>query len=278
VNLNPSSEVAALRDISAPPEATEQAASRRSRRRDQFVPASGERPLLIGHGGVLTVERLGTVPYQPTWELQDELAAQRRERRIGDRLLLLEHFPVYTIGRGGDEANLLAGPDRLRQLGAEFVRIDRGGDITFHGPGQLVAYPIVELRDPLDLRRYVRSLEAAIIDVAAAFGVTAERVEGLTGVWVDGQRKLAAIGVRVRRGVTTHGLALNVNTELRWFDEMVPCGIRDRDVTSLARELGHPVDMGAVEAELAGALARWFGLRLAPGLAALAGPAGASEQ
>jgi lipoyl(octanoyl) transferase len=268
-----------MRDISAPPAAPPARARLRRPRRDvPYRPASDAHPLLAAHGGILTVERLGTVPYGPTWELQDELAQQRRERRIGDRLLLLEHFPVYTIGRGGDDANLLATPDRLRQLGAEFVRIDRGGDITFHGPGQLVAYPIVELRDPLDLRRYVRSLEAAIIDTAAAFGVAAGRVEGLTGVWVDGERKLAAIGVRVRRGVTTHGLALNVHTELRWFDEMIPCGIRDKEVTSLARELGHPVAMEEVEARLAADLARHFGLRVATGTTGVIGPAGASEQ
>jgi lipoyl(octanoyl) transferase len=141
-----------------------------------------------------------------------------------------------------------------------------------------VAYPIVELRDPLDLRRYVRALEGAIIDTAARFGVSAGRVDGLTGVWVDGQRKLAAIGVRVRRGVTTHGLALNVNTELRWFDEMIPCGIRDKEVTSLGRELGHPVPMEEVEQALAGDLATQFGLRLADGSPGYVGPAGAREQ
>ncbi len=267
-----------MRDISAPPEPRERVVLRRPRRDLPYRPASDEHPLLAAHGGLLTVERLGTVPYGPTWELQDELAEQRRSRRIGDRLLLLEHFPVYTIGRGGDESNLLATPERLRELGAEFVRIDRGGDITFHGPGQLVAYPIVELRDPLDLRRYVRSLEEAIISTAAAFGVDARRVEGLAGVWVEESRKLAAIGVRVRRGVTTHGLALNVNTNLHWFDEMVPCGIRDRAVTSLAVELGHPVEMEAVEATLGEALAKTLGLRVADGLPAMVGPAGASEQ
>ena len=129
---------------------------------------------------MLTVDRLGTVPYVPTWELQDELAEQRRGRRIGDRLLLLEHFPVYTLGRGGDASNLLASRERLREIGAELIRIDRGGDITFHGPGQIVAYPIVELKDPLDLRRYVRTLEAAIIDTAAAFGVAGERLDRLS--------------------------------------------------------------------------------------------------
>jgi lipoyl(octanoyl) transferase len=268
-----------MRDISLPPGTpAEPDAPRRPRRDAPFTPASDERPLLLAHGGQLTVERLGTVPYEPTWELQDELAEQRRQRRIGDRLLLLEHFPVYTIGRGGDEANLLATPQRLRQLGAQFLRVDRGGDITFHGPGQLVAYPIVELRDPLDLRRYVRSLEAAIIETAAAFGVTAHREEGLIGIWVEGRRKLAAIGVRVKRGVTTHGLALNVNTELRWFGEMIPCGIADKDVTSLAAELGHPVDMVVVEDRLADALATAFGLSVDAGRAGVIGPAGASEQ
>ena len=259
-----------MRDISRGPNAAEPPRTTRPRRDQPFEPASDAHPLLLAHGGLLTVERLGTVAYTPAWELQDELADQRRARQIGDRLLLVEHFPVYTIGRGGDEANLLATPERLRQIGAEYHRIDRGGDITFHGPGQLVAYPIVELKDPLDLRRYVRSLEAAIIATASAFGVDAGRVDGLTGVWVEGHRKLAAIGVRVRRGVTTHGLALNVNTDLRWFAEMIPCGIADKEVTSLARELGHPVEMEAVEDRLTEELARAFGLTLLP--------AGASQQ
>ena len=268
-----------MRDISRPPAGPDEPqAPRRPRRDAPFAPASDERPLLLGHGGKLMVERLGTVPYEPTWELQDELAEQRRQRRIGDQLLLLEHFPVYTIGRGGDQTNLLAAPERLREIGAQFLRVDRGGDITFHGPGQLVAYPIVELRDPLDLRRYVRSLEAAIIETVAAFGVEAHREDGLIGIWVEGRRKLAAIGVRVKRGVTTHGLALNVNTELRWFGEMIPCGIADREVTSLAAELGHPVDMVAVEDRLADAMAAAFGLTVADGRSGPLGPAGASEQ
>jgi lipoyl(octanoyl) transferase len=267
-----------FRDISAPPEHAVRAQRRRPDPNAPHRPASDAHPLLAAHGGVLTVEHLGTVAYHPTWELQDELASQRRERRMGDRLLLLEHFPVYTIGRGGDEGNLLATPERLRELGAEFVRIDRGGDITFHGPGQLVAYPIVELRDPLDLRRYVRVLEAAIIDTAAAFGVAGDRVAGLPGIWVEGERKLAAIGVRVKRGVTTHGLALNVNTDLAWFDEMIPCGIPDKSVTSLAREIGNAVPMGEVADELALQLARHLGLRVADGAPGIAGPAGGREQ
>ncbi|MCC6618087.1 MAG: lipoyl(octanoyl) transferase LipB [Chloroflexi bacterium] len=267
-----------FRDISAPPAAEGPRRLQRPKPNAPFRPASDGHPLLAAHGGVLAVEHLGTVAYRPTWELQDELAEQRRARRIGDRLLLLEHFPVYTIGRGGDQANMLASPDRLRALDAELIRIDRGGDVTFHGPGQIVAYPIVELRDPLDLRRYVRILEAAIIETAARFGVHGDRVDGLPGIWVDGQRKLAAIGVRVRRGVTTHGLALNVNNDLRWFDEMIPCGLAGKGVTSLARELGHAAPTDEVADELARQLASGFGLRLADDAGTIAGPAGAREQ
>ena len=266
-----------IRDISTPG----QASATRPRRPDPnapYRPPSDAHPLLLGHGGVLTVDRLGTVPYVPTWELQDELAEQRRVRRIGDRLLLLEHFPVYTIGRGGDAANMLATPERLREIGAELIRIDRGGDITFHGPGQMVAYPIVELRDPLDLRRYVRILEAAVIGTAAAFGVEAAHLDGLPGIWVNGERKLAAIGVRVKRGVTTHGLALNVNTDLRWFDEMIPCGIPDKEVTTLARETGAAVPTERVEDELARQLAAQLGLRITEGSSGVVGPAGGREQ
>jgi lipoyl(octanoyl) transferase len=267
-----------FRDISSAPAPADLPRPRRPDPSAPHRPASDEHPLLAAHGGVLTVDRLGTVPYRPTWELQNELADQRRSRRIGDRLLVLEHFPVYTNGRGGSDANLLASPERLREIGAELVRIDRGGDITFHGPGQIVAYPIVELHDALDLRRYVRILEAAVIETASAFEVAAGRLDGLPGIWVGGDRKLAAIGVRVRRGVTTHGLALNVNTDLRWFDEMIPCGIPDKGVTSLARELGRTMRMEAVEDELARQLAAHLGLRLADGASGAIGPAGGREQ
>jgi lipoyl(octanoyl) transferase len=266
-----------FRDISTP-QPPGGAVPRRPDRNAPHRPASDDHPLLLGHGGVLTVDRLGTVAYRPTWELQDELAEQRRARRIGDRLLLVEHFPVYTIGRGGDESNLLATPKRLREIGAELIRVDRGGDITFHGPGQIVAYPIVELKDALDLRRYVRTLEAAVIDTANTFGVAAAPLEGHPGIWVDGERKLAAIGVRVKRGVTTHGLALNVNTDLRWFDEMIPCGIRDKAVTTLARERGQALTTDEVEDELARQLAAHLGLRLTDGAHGVIGPGGGREQ
>jgi lipoyl(octanoyl) transferase len=249
----------ALRDISAPP--VEVAAPPRPAR----APDGQRAPLLLGEGGVLTVEWLGRVPYRPTWDLQNALAERRRRREIGDRLLLLEHDPVYTLGRGGNAGNLLASPERLAQIGAELVRIDRGGDITFHGPGQLVAYPIVELRDPLDLRRYVRALESAVSATAFEFGVRAGRRDGLPGVWVDERHKLAAVGVRVRRGVTTHGLALNVSTNLGWFGEMVPCGIPGCEVTTLEQEAGRPIPMEAVRDALARNLARSLGLRLAAG-------------
>lgn len=267
-----------FRDISQPPQPTGTPRARRPDADAPHRPSTDDHPLLAAHGGTLTVEHLGTVAYRPTWELQDELAEQRRGRRIGDRLLLLEHFPVYTIGRGGDQANLLASPERLREIGAELIRIDRGGDITFHGPGQIVAYPIVELRDPLDLRRYVRILEAAVIDTSEAFGLAAARLDGLPGIWVEGRRKLAAVGVRVKRGVTTHGLALNVNNALGWFDEMIPCGIPDKEVTSLSAELGRDTPTDAVADELAHQLARHFGLRLADDVPGILGPGGAREQ
>ena len=247
-----------LRDISRPPADPGPQARVRPRPADDSA-----RPLLLGHGGMLAVQWLGRVPYRPTWDLQNDLAEQRRRREIGDQVLLLEHDPVYTIGRGGDEANLLATPERMAALGAELVRIDRGGDITFHGPGQLVAYPIVELADPRDLRRYVRALESAVIATAAAFGVGADRRDGLPGVWVAGTRKLAAVGVRVKRGVTTHGLALNVSTDLSWFDEMVPCGIPGCEVTSLERETGRSLHLTEVGGVLAHQLGASFGLRLA---------------
>ncbi len=250
----------ALRDISLPPREPDREAETPLARNRDTTPS---RPLLLGDGGLLAVEWLGRVPYRPTWEIQNELGDRRRRREIGDRVLLLEHDPVYTLGRGGDEANLLATPDRMAAIGAELVRIDRGGDITFHGPGQLVAYPIVELADPLDLRRYVRALEAAVIATAYEFGVRADRREGLPGVWVDGARKLAAVGVRVKRGVTTHGLALNVSTDLHWFDEMVPCGIPGCEVTSLERETGRLIPTEAVRDALSRNLARALGLRLA---------------
>ena len=210
------------------------------------------------------------MPYEQAWALQRSLAEQRAAGLIGNQLLLLQHPPVYTMGRGGEQQHLGAGPAALRAAGAEYVEVDRGGSVTFHGPGQLVAYPILRLAEvfPIpshsghgDVLRYVRALEHAVISTVAAFGLTAERRPPYTGVWV-GPAKLAAIGVKLAAGVTQHGLALNVSTDLSWFDLITPCGIEDAAVTSL-RALGvveaTPEDIAPL---LARQLATVFGLRL----------------
>ncbi len=186
---------------------------------------------------------LGMVPYQQAWQLQRRLAEARVAGEIGDCLLLLEHPPVYTLGRNTDPLHLGAGPDALRALGAECLEVDRGGSVTFHGPGQLVGYPIVQLSAAFpfaaapergDAVAYVRALEAALIATARRHGIRASRRPGFTGAWV-GEAKLAAIGVKLARGVTQHGVALNVTTDLSWFSRVVPCGIADAGVTSMAR-------------------------------------------
>jgi lipoyl(octanoyl) transferase len=195
------------------------------------------------------VRRLGRVPYADALALQRSLVDDRRAGRIGDTLLLLEHPHVLTLGVRGDggRAHILATPDDLAGRGIEIHETGRGGDITYHGPGQIVGYPIIDL-DPgrRDVHRYVRDLETVLIRTAAEYGIEAGRVEGLTGVWV-GDEKLAAIGVRIARWVTSHGFALNVNTQLDHFNLIVPCGIADRGVTSLARLLGRSVETADVE-------------------------------
>jgi lipoyl(octanoyl) transferase len=197
----------------------------------------------------LEIRRLGRVPYMEALELQRTLVEERRAGRVGDLLLLLEHPHVITLGTRTDSArsNVLATPERLAELGVELCETGRGGDVTYHGPGQLVAYPILDLKpDRADVYNYVRNLEQVMIDVTRAFGVQAGRIDGLTGAWVGGG-KIGAIGVRISRWISSHGFAYNVNTELDYFNLIVACGIRDHGVTSLARELGHPVDLAAVE-------------------------------
>ncbi len=180
---------------------------------------------------------LGRVPYATAWELQRALVAARQEGRIPDVLLLLEHPPTYTIGRSGAEHDVLASPASLRSLGATVISVDRGGQTTYHGPGQLVGYPILDLRlRGCDVHRYLRGLEAALVDALADLGLAARRVDGKTGVWV-GERKLASIGIRVQRWVTSHGFALNVTTDLSYFSHIVPCGLPEVAMTSLAQEL-----------------------------------------
>jgi lipoyl(octanoyl) transferase len=197
----------------------------------------------------IEVRRLGLVPYQAGLELQRQLVEDRKAQRIPDQLLLLQHPPVITLGVKvrDDRAHVLAAPDELARQGVEVFETGRGGDVTFHGPGQLVGYPILDLNpDRRDVHRYVRDLEDVLIRVAGRFGIEAGRQPGLTGAWV-GNEKLAAIGVRISRWVTSHGFALNVATDLRQFDLIVPCGIRDRGVTSLERLLGRPVPMAEVQ-------------------------------
>ena len=181
--------------------------------------------------------------------MQRTLVAERQAGRIGDVLLLVEHPHVLTLGVRGDggRSHILATPDALAARGIDVQETGRGGDITYHGPGQVVGYPIVDLKpDRCDVHRYVRDLEDVLIRVTADYGVAAGRVEGLTGVWV-GREKLAAIGVRIARWVTSHGFAFNLTTDLDYFNLIVPCGIADRGVTSLARLLGRPVDRCEVE-------------------------------
>jgi lipoyl(octanoyl) transferase len=189
------------------------------------------------------------VPYGEALDLQRTLVEERRHGRVGDLLLLVEHPHVLTLGVRGDggRSHILASEETLAAHGIDVVEAGRGGDITYHGPGQVVGYPIVDLKpDRCDVHRYVRDLEEVLIGTAADFGVDAARVEGLTGVWV-GQEKLAAIGVRIARWITSHGFAFNVSTDLDYFNLIVPCGIADRGVTSLERLLGRPIPTAEVE-------------------------------
>jgi lipoyl(octanoyl) transferase len=193
---------------------------------------------------------LGLVEYGAAWELQRRIVAARKAGAVPDVLLLCRHPHVITLGRNGKLANLRASDHVLRQMGVTFFETDRGGDITYHGPGQLVGYPILDLKpDRCDVHRYVRDLEEVLIRTAGDYGMTAQRIEGLTGVWI-GEEKLAAIGVRIARWVTSHGFALNVTTDLEYFNLIVPCGIVGRGVTSLERLVGGPVNRHEVEARL----------------------------
>jgi lipoyl(octanoyl) transferase len=195
------------------------------------------------------VRRLGAVPYAEGLERQRALVEQRQRGRVDDVLLLVEHPHVLTLGVRGDggRGHILASTDQLAARGLEIHEAGRGGDITYHGPGQIVGYPILDLKpDRCDVHRYVRDLEEVLIRTAAHYGIAAERVPGLTGAWV-GHEKLAAIGVRIARWVTSHGFALNITTDLDYFNLIVPCGVTGRGVTSLARLLGRAVDRREVE-------------------------------
>jgi lipoyl(octanoyl) transferase len=192
--------------------------------------------------------RLGTLDYAEALGLQKQLQSQRVRGEIGDIVLLLEHPPVLTMGRSAKAQHVLAPRERLEARGIQVHEVGRGGDVTYHGPGQLVAYPIIDLKpDRKDVRKYVASLEESMIRTCADFGLAAGRVQGLNGAWIA-ERKVGAVGVRISRWVTMHGLALNVSSELRQFEMIVPCGIQDKGVTSLSAELGRTVQVAdAVE-------------------------------
>jgi lipoyl(octanoyl) transferase len=233
---------------------------------------------------VISVLKLGLVDYAAGLHIQQELVGRRKAGEIGDVLLLLEHAPVITLGRNAKAANILLPPDQLALRGVEIYECDRGGDVTFHGPGQLVGYPIFDLRGyatPDGKRKtlgavdYVRRLEEVLIRTCADLGIATKRVSGLTGVWTNdvgpglrpgqdgsktrphtGEAKIAAIGVHISRFVTSHGFALNVNADLSYFNLIVPCGITSRPVTSMQRELGRELDLAAISESLS----RHFGV------------------
>ncbi|HUY13858.1 MAG TPA: lipoyl(octanoyl) transferase LipB [Terriglobia bacterium] len=208
------------------------------------------------------VEQYGMVTYQDGLDLQGERIAQHKAQEIPDTLILLEHPHVFTLGRNARRENLLVSPDWLQKAGVQLFETDRGGDITYHGPGQLVGYPIFDLtRHRRDIAWYMRSVEEALIRLAADYGIKAARIPGVTGVWL-GNEKLAALGVHVSRWITSHGFALNVNTDLRYFRWIVPCGIPDKGVTSLRRLLGRKVSMQEVRERVIEHFSAVFGLEM----------------
>jgi lipoyl(octanoyl) transferase len=212
---------------------------------------------------ICEVQQLGRVDYSEALQLQHRKVALCKAGTIPDVLLLLEHPHVYTLGRNANKEHLLVSRQFVTTVGAEVFETDRGGDITYHGPGQLVGYPILDLtRHQRNLTWYMRSLEEVMIGAAAGFGVRATRLNGATGVWV-GDEKLVAMGVHISRWVTSHGFAFNVNTDLRYFEHIVPCGLRGKGVTSLERLLGKSVKMEAVIQRVIEEFGRVLGLEMA---------------
>jgi lipoyl(octanoyl) transferase len=223
--------------------------------------------LIRGQKNLISVLQLGTLDYATGLRLQQKLVQLRKDGQIGDVLLLLEHTPVITLGRNAKAANVIASTEQLVDHGVEVFECDRGGDVTFHGPGQLVGYPIFDLRGlssadgkrkTLGAVEYVRRLEEVLIRTCADFRIPAGRVAGLPGVWTTdrGEAKIAALGVHISRGVSSHGFALNVITELDYFDLIIPCGIQSKPVTSMAKELGQQVSLQ----DVAHSVSRNFGV------------------
>ncbi|MHA4844238.1 lipoyl(octanoyl) transferase LipB [Flavitalea antarctica] len=214
-------------------------------------------------------EDLGEVSYKSAWDYQEELLAYNvQAKKEGtetiNHLLFLEHPPVYTLGKSGHEENILISESDRVARGIEYYKANRGGDITFHGPGQLVGYPILDLEKYYtDIGRYLRNLEEVVIDTMAVYGLSGERSKGETGVWLDPgipgrERKICAMGVRCSRWITMHGFALNVNTDLSYFDYIIPCGIKNKKVTSLANELGYELPFDEVKANLKNSFEKVF--------------------
>ena len=226
---------------------------------------------------VVSFKDLGHAPYKETWDFQEELFERNVQRKLQNRLegkadgegtedvlLFVEHPHVYTLGKSGDIFHLLVSEEKLKEIGATYYPINRGGDITYHGPGQIVGYPLLDLEHFFtDIHKYMRYLEEAIIRTIAHYGIVGGRIDGLTGVWLDiddpqKARKIAALGVKCSRWLTMHGFAFNVNTDLNYFNHIVPCGITDKKVTSLSNELGHEMDMDEVKRILLQELADVF--------------------
>lgn len=212
---------------------------------------------------------LDSVPYADALALQHRLVDARKRGALNDTLLLLEHPPVFTLGRNADDSNILVSREFLRQQGIDVFRVERGGDVTYHGPGQLVGYPILDLRNfRLDVGWFVRSMEELLIRALGDFGIRGKRIEKLVGVWVDQDSlvapdaKIVQIGARIEQWITYHGFALNVNPNIAHFDLIVPCGISDKAVTSMARVLNQPVDPRAVRERVAARFGEVFGAEM----------------
>lgn len=223
---------------------------------------------------IIKVYDLGLVPYRKAWDLQKRaqkiLTDQKKTARDGvpvehihnDMLFFVEHPHVYTIGKSGNASNMLKGLSELADIDAEYVEIDRGGDITYHGPGQIVAYPILDLdRYFTDIHKYLRFLEEVVIKTCGDYGIQAGRKDGLTGVWID-EKKICALGIRCSRWVTMHGFAFNINTDLSYFNHIVPCGIQDKSVTSLSDLTGREIDQAEVKRKLIRHFAKVFDAKI----------------
>jgi len=199
------------------------------------------------------------IDYNQAWDLQKEIFDLRRRNEINDTFFLLEHPHTYTLGKVAEKENLISTNEQLKELRINVYEIDRGGDITYHGPGQIVGYPIIKLSDwKEDTHEYLRALEEVIIKTCAEYGLSTNRNPKYTGVWLE-ERKIAAIGIKVSRWITMHGFAFNVNTDLSYFGGIIPCGIRDKDVTSLQRELGKEIDINEVKEKLVKNFQKVFG-------------------